>query len=160
MCPDTSAGTLAIAAAPAPHFVCAVQSVLDRNSCHPDLCSPLRQLMWRYRATTYRLIQCSHQYKMVGMLECACAPTHLYARVSVGPTGSAHTGRRNDTPPALQTKTNKQNQASTVQTYAQKGSGGWATNEDTAHAADGRERPAFERAWVSCRFLCSAHAQI
>ena len=49
------------------------------------LCSLLRQLMWRYRATTYRLIQCSHQYKMVGMLECACAPTHLYARVSVGP---------------------------------------------------------------------------
>ena len=35
-----------------------------------------------------------------GMLECACAPTHLYARVSVGPTGSAHIGRRNDTPPA------------------------------------------------------------
>ena len=38
---------------------------------------------------------------MVGMLECACAPTHLYARVSVGPTGSAHTGRRHDTAPAL-----------------------------------------------------------
>ena len=49
------------------------------------LCSLLRQLMWRYRATTYRLIQCTHRYKMVGMLECACAPTHLYARVSVGP---------------------------------------------------------------------------
>ena len=45
-------------------------------------------------AFTARLIQCSHRYKMVGMLECACAPTHLYARVSVGPTGSAHTGRR------------------------------------------------------------------
>ena len=51
--------------------------------------------------------------------------------MSVGPTGSAHTGRRHDTPPAIQTKTNKQNQASTVQTYAQKGSGGWATNKDT-----------------------------
>ena len=32
------------------------------------LCSLLRQLMWRYRATTYRLIQCSHWYEMVGML--------------------------------------------------------------------------------------------
>ena len=113
MCPDTSAGTLAIAAAPAPHFVCAVQSVLDRNSCHPDLCSPLRQLMWRYRATTYRLIQCSHQYKMVGMLECACAPTHLYARVSVGSPQAAHTrftpagggATRHDTVPTLRTKT-------------------------------------------------------
>ena len=31
---------------------------------------------------------------MVGMLECACAPTHLYARVSVGPHRQcAHTHR-------------------------------------------------------------------
>ena len=28
------------------------------------------------------LIPCSHRYKMVEMLECACAPTHLYARES------------------------------------------------------------------------------
>ena len=35
MCPDTSAGTLAIAAAPAPHFVRAVQSAQDRTSCQP-----------------------------------------------------------------------------------------------------------------------------
>ena len=31
---------------------------------------------------------------------------------------------------------------------------------ETRHDADGRERPAFERVGVSCRFLCSAHAQI
>ena len=68
MCPGTFAGTLAIAAAPAPRFVRVVQSALDRTSCHPNLCSLLRQLMWRYRATTYRLIQCSHWYEMVGML--------------------------------------------------------------------------------------------
>ena len=41
LCPDTSAGTLAIAAGPAPHFVRAVQSALDRTSCHLDLCSHL-----------------------------------------------------------------------------------------------------------------------
>ena len=35
MCPGTFAGTLAIAAAPAPHFVRAVQSALDRTSCQP-----------------------------------------------------------------------------------------------------------------------------
>ena len=64
MCPDTFAGTLAIAAAPALHFVRAIQSALDLPSCHPDLCSFLRQLMWRYRATTYRLIQCSHRYEV------------------------------------------------------------------------------------------------
>ena len=42
MCPDTSAGTLAIAAAPAPHFVCAVQSALDRTSCRPNFMLALK----------------------------------------------------------------------------------------------------------------------
>ena len=39
---DPSAGTLAIAAAPAPHFVCAVQSALDRTSCRPNFMLALK----------------------------------------------------------------------------------------------------------------------
>ena len=43
--------------------------------------------------------------------------------------------------------------------YAQK-KGVGRVGHETRHDADGRERPAFERVGVSCKFLCSAPAQI
>ena len=69
MCLDTSAGTSGNRGGARPSFrmrgpICAGPYLMPPKL----LCSLLRQLMWRYRATTYRLIQCSHWYEMVGML--------------------------------------------------------------------------------------------
>ena len=51
--------------------------------------------------------------------------------MSVGPTGSAHTGRRNDTRRPYRPKQTNTTSKYSANVRAQKGSGGWATNEDT-----------------------------
>ena len=65
MCPDTSAGTLAIAAAPAPHFVCAVQSALDRS---PYLILMPPRFMLAIKTTYVALSRCGLRFPHGGVI--------------------------------------------------------------------------------------------
>ena len=80
----------------------------------------------------------------------ACGPrTYLRCQLTVPPKHKTKPSRYS---------ANVCERASMAQAYAQKGFG--RVGHESRRSKDGRKRPALKRVRVSCRGLCSAHAQI